>query len=211
MTTRVKVCGITSVQDALDAVACGADAIGLVFYPPSPRAVTVEQAKSIALSVGPFVTVVGLFVNASQAEVNKVLAAVPIQVLQFHGDENNDFCSQFSRPWYKAIRMAPDLDVTEQTQAFSGSHGLLFDAWQKDKYGGTGATFEWARIPQIDRAVILAGGLNPDNVERAVKTVRPYAVDVSGGVERSPGKKCPQKMQQFIERAKSALDGENSE
>ena len=152
----------------------------------------------------PIVTLVGLFVNASAEQVREVLDVVPLHVVQFHGDEDSAFCQQFGRPWYKAIRMAPELDVAAQAEAFSQSHGLLFDAWQKDKYGGTGATFEWHRIPQIAQPVILAGGLIPDNVAEAVKTVRPYAVDVSGGVESAPGVKCPQKMQQFIERAKGA-------
>ncbi|MDM3871668.1 phosphoribosylanthranilate isomerase [Porticoccus sp. W117] len=204
MSTRVKICGITSVEDARHALQAGADAIGLVFYDKSPRFVETDVARQISAAVGPFVTLVGLFVNASAEQVNKVLGTVPLQVLQFHGDESSDFCRQFGRPWYKAIRMAPDLGVAEQVQAFGDSHGLLFDAWQADKYGGTGATFEWQRIPAMNKPVILAGGLTPENVVEAVKTVRPYAVDISGGVESSPGKKCPQKMQQFIERAKSA-------
>ncbi|MGS2723292.1 phosphoribosylanthranilate isomerase [Porticoccus sp. GXU_MW_L64] len=204
MATRVKICGITSVDDARQALDVGADAIGVVFYEPSPRAVSVQQVRQIASAVGPFVTLVGLFVNASADTINNVLKSVPLQLLQFHGDEPPEFCEQFGMPWCKAIRMAPDLDVVAEAEKFANAQALLFDAWQKDKYGGTGKVFEWQRVPQLGKPVILAGGLNPDNVVEAVKTVRPYAVDVSGGVEAAKGVKSPEKMQQFIERAKSA-------
>lgn len=206
-TVRVKICGITSVVDAQQAVAAGADAIGLVFYDKSPRAVTVGQAAEIAAAVGPYVSVVGLFVNAGVEEVRSVLRRVPLHVLQFHGDEDESFCRQFNRPWYKAIRVGPELDVAAEMARFSAACGVLLDAWSDDKYGGTGKTFDWQRVPQSDRAVVLAGGLTPENVAEAVATVKPYAVDVSGGVEQAPGKKCPEKVRQFIESAKALTFG----
>ena len=202
---RIKICGITSVEDALHAVSAGADAIGLVFYPQSPRAVSVQQAAEIAVAVGPYVTVVGLFVNADAEQVHSVLSKVPLHILQFHGDEDARFCEQFKRPWYKAIRMSPVLDPQQEMENFENAAGYLFDAWSKDIYGGTGETFDWQRIPQSDRPIILAGGLTPDNIAQAVAMVKPYGVDVSGGVEREPGQKCPQKIQQFIENAKSLV------
>ena len=202
-TVRVKICGITSVADAQQAVAAGADAIGLVFYAKSPRAVSIELAVEIALAAGPYVSVVGLFVNADAGEVNAVLERVPLHVLQFHGDEDQAFCRQFNRPWYKAIRMNPELDIAAEIERFSGACGVLFDAWHKDKYGGTGETFDWQRVPHANRAVVLAGGLMPENVAEAVAAVKPYAVDVSGGVELAPGKKCPHKVRQFIDSAKA--------
>ncbi|MBL4781874.1 MAG: phosphoribosylanthranilate isomerase [Porticoccaceae bacterium] len=203
MNTRVKICGITNLEDAEAAVAAGADAIGLVFYPPSSRYVTPSVAAQIVAALGPFVTTVGLFVNEEALVVKETLALTGLQLLQFHGDEPAQYCRQFDRPYIKALRMSPDLNPAVAMAAYPGASGYLFDAWQPDKFGGTGATFDWQRI--VDLAadnVILAGGLNPDNVAEAVDRVRPYAVDVSGGVEQVPGKKDSVLLKAFISAAK---------
>lgn len=202
---RVKICGITSVADAQLAVNAGADAIGLVFYEPSPRAVSIEQAREIAASVGPFVTVVGLFVSADEAFIREVLANVALHVLQFHGDESHEFCEQFQRPYMKAIRMRPELDVAQEIADFPSAAAILLDAYRPGVPGGTGETFDWQRVPlQAMRPIVLAGGLTPENVALAVQSTQVYGVDVSGGVESSPGKKDAQKVEQFIHNAKHA-------
>ncbi len=208
---RVKICGITSVEDAVDAVRAGADAIGLVFYEPSPRYVDITSAARIAKAVGAFTTIVGLFVNANTESINAVLSQVPLHVLQFHGDESVAFCEQFQRPYMKAIRMKPGIDVTAAIGSYPSASGILLDAYQKGVPGGTGEVFDWDRVPvsgQGEQAhyppIILAGGLNSSNVKQAVQQVHPYAVDVSGGVEVSPGKKDAQKVANFINQAKSA-------
>ncbi len=202
---RVKICGITSVADAQLAVNAGADAIGLVFYEPSPRAVSIEQAREIAASVGPFVTVVGLFVSADEAFIREVLANVALHVLQFHGDESREFCEQFQRPYMKAIRMRPELDVAQEIADFPSAAAILLDAYRPGVPGGTGETFDWQRVPlQAMRPIVLAGGLTPENVALAVQSTQVYGVDVSGGVESSPGKKDAQKVEQFIHNAKHA-------
>jgi phosphoribosylanthranilate isomerase len=201
---RVKICGITSVDDALVAVKAGADAIGLVFYEPSPRCVNIEQAEAIARAVGPLVTVVALFVNASSDVIENILKRVPIHVMQFHGDEPAEFCEQFSRPYLKALRMHEDLDVDETIGLFSSASGILLDAYTPGVPGGTGETFDWQRVPKDSgRPIILAGGLNPENIRRAVAETSIYGVDVSGGVERAPGIKDAQKIESFIQAAKS--------
>ena len=201
---RVKICGITSVADAQLAVNAGADAIGLVFYEPSPRAVSIEQAREIAASVGPFVTVVGLFVSADEAFIREVLANVALHVLQFHG-ESREFCEQFQRPYMKAIRMRPELDVAQEIADFPSAAAILLDAYRPGVPGGTGETFDWQRVPlQAMRPIVLAGGLTPENVALAVQSTQVYGVDVSGGVESSPGKKDAQKVEQFIHNAKHA-------
>lgn len=202
---RVKICGITSVDDGLLAVNAGADAIGLVFYAPSPRYVSIEVAASIATSVGPFVSTVGLFVNADAETIWQVLAAVPLQVLQFHGDESAAFCEQFQRPYMKAIRMKPDINVEDVIRAYPSAVGILLDAYQKGVPGGTGETFDWARVPSSSASlppIVLAGGLTPSNVQAAVQQTMPYGVDVSGGVEQVAGKKDQQKVINFIKNAK---------
>jgi len=200
---KVKICGITCLEDAQAAVAAGADAIGLVFYPPSSRYVTPTVAAQIVAELGPFVTTVGLFVNAEAKVVKETLALTSLQLLQFHGDESEEYCRQFQRPYIKALRMSPDLDPSQAMAAYPGACGYLFDAWQADKFGGTGKTFDWQRIVGLaGDNVILAGGLNPDNVETAVQAVRPYAVDVSGGVELAPGKKDHLALKAFIKAAK---------
>lgn len=203
LTTKVKICGITSSEDAQAAVAAGADAIGLVFYPPSSRYVTPRVAAQIVAELGPFVTTVGLFVNEDAEVVKETLALTNLQLLQFHGDESEEYCRQFQRPYIKALRMSPDLDPSQAMAVYPGACGYLFDAWQPDKFGGTGKTFDWRRIDGLaSDKLILAGGLNPDNVEAAVQAVRPYAVDVSGGVELAPGKKDHLALKAFIKAAK---------
>jgi phosphoribosylanthranilate isomerase len=202
---RVKICGITSVADAQMAVKAGADAIGLVFYAPSPRAVSIAQAREIAASVGPFVTVVGLFVDATEAFVSEVLTNVALHVLQFHGDESREFCEQFQRPYMKAIRMRPELDVDQAIAEYPSAAAILLDAYRPGVPGGTGETFDWQRVPAPSaRPIVLAGGLTPENIALAVESTQVYGVDVSGGVELAPGKKDAHKIEQFIHNAKHA-------
>ncbi|MES9882480.1 MAG: phosphoribosylanthranilate isomerase [Sedimenticola sp.] len=199
MRVRVKICGITRPEDARQAVSMGADAIGLVFYPPSPRAVSAEQAAEIVHGLPPFVTVVGLFVNASRGEVADILARTRLDLLQFHGDETPEACSGHGRPFIKALRMREGIDLTELREHYGDAAGLLLDSYQKGVPGGTGATFEWERIPQwMAGEIILAGGLSAGNVESAIHQVRPYAVDVSGGVEREKGIKDGSKIDAFM-------------
>lgn len=199
MVTRVKICGITRPEDARHAARCGADAIGLVFYPPSPRSVTLEQARQIVAALPPFVSTVGLFVDASRDEVQQVLSQVALDLLQFHGDEAPQDCEGHGRPYLKAIRMRQVTDVLAEAQRYRNAKGLLLDSYTPGVPGGTGQSFDWSRIPErLDRAVILAGGLNPDNVAAAILQTRPYAVDVSGGVERAKGIKDPEKIRAFI-------------
>lgn len=199
MRTRVKICGITCPQDALVAVDQGADAIGLVFYPPSLRAVTLEQADSIVRVVPPFVTIVGLFVDAGHAAVAEVLAHTRIDLLQFHGNEVPEACGGHGRPYIKAVRMRDDVDLDLLRERYSEATGLLLDTYQKGKPGGTGEVFNWEMIPADIRSdIVLAGGLAPENIEGAIRQVRPYAVDVSGGVEREKGIKDESKIAAFM-------------
>lgn len=203
--TRIKICGITRVRDALDAVRLGADAIGLVFYPPSPRNVDLVRAREIAGAVPPFVTVVGLFVNERPQRIAEVLATVPLNLLQFHGDETQAQCLAAGRPYVKAARMRPDLDLVEYARSFPTAQGLVLDAFV-DGYGGSGKTFDWSLIPQsIPLPVVLSGGLTGDNVAEAIRRVRPWAVDCSSGVESARGIKDATKIAQFISRVR---DGE---
>jgi len=198
--TRVKICGITRVEDALAASNAGADAIGLVFYGKSPRNVSIEQARSIVASLPAFVTCVGLFVNALASEVEAVLRQVGLDLLQFHGDESPAYCQGFLRPYIKALRMKVDADPTVFGAGHAAARGLLLDAWEPDQFGGTGKTFDWQRIGPAAGAsrIILAGGLTPANVAGAITTVRPWAVDVSSGVEQAPGIKSHQLIEHFI-------------
>lgn len=199
MRTRVKICGITRPEDARAAAAGGADAIGLVFYPPSPRAISIEQARAICAASPPFVTRVALFVEPEPAFVNAVLDAVAIDLLQFHGDETAALCEGFARPYIKAIAVRDGYDVGAAMATHPQASGFLFDAWQPETRGGGGIAFDWTRLPQAAAApAILAGGLTPDNVEDAVRRVRPYAVDVSSGVEASKGVKSADKIAAFI-------------
>lgn len=206
MRTRVKICGLTRTEDVQAACEAGADAIGLVFYPPSPRAVTVEQARLILLDVPPFVTVTALFVNPSVDEVQAVLAQIPaISLLQFHGDESAAFCRQFGRAYIKAIPMRDDVDLAQQALLYEDALGLLVDTYKPGIPGGSGESFDWHRLPQsLSKPLILAGGLTPNNVAEAIQQVAPYAVDVSGGVEASKGVKDTAKVIAFIASVASA-------
>jgi len=199
MRTRVKICGITNRQDARDAADLGADAIGLVFYPASPRAVTVSQAREVVAGLPPFVSVVGLFVNAERAQIAEALAGCRIDLLQFHGQECPDYCAGHGRPYLKAVRMREGVDLAAERARYATASALLLDTYQPGVPGGTGAAFDWARVPAaLAGEVILAGGLTSDNVAAAVRQVRPYAVDVSGGVERAKGRKDRDKMAAFM-------------
>lgn len=199
MRTRVKICGITRIEDAHSAVEHGADAIGLVFFERSPRHVTMEQAARISAAVGPFVTVVGLFVDALPAEIRQVLERVPLGLLQFHGQETNDDCARYGVPFVKSVAIKPGVDVQAQSRAYPDASGLLLDAWLPQTHGGGGRTFDWEQVPRdLGMPVILAGGLTPDNVAVAIRRVRPYAVDVSSGVESAKGVKSAAKIAAFM-------------
>ncbi|HLP97146.1 MAG TPA: phosphoribosylanthranilate isomerase [Sideroxyarcus sp.] len=201
--TRIKICGITREQDLRAVADGGADAIGLVFYDKSPRHVEVAQAAKLAHAVPPFVTVVGLFVNPTVDYVREVLAKVPLDVLQFHGEETPDFCRQFGRPYLKAIRVKAGVDLVECAARYADAQGLLLDAYVDGTQGGTGESFDWTLIPQkLALPVILSGGLHAGNVVRAIKQVRPYAVDVSSGVEAGKGIKDAAKVAAFIKEVK---------
>ncbi|EGH03960.1 N-(5'-phosphoribosyl)anthranilate isomerase [Pseudomonas amygdali pv. morsprunorum] len=196
---RSKICGITRIEDALAAAEAGADAIGLVFYPKSPRAVTVLQARAIIAALPPFITTVGLFVNASRCELNETLDAVALDMLQFHGDETPDECDGYHRPYIKALRVKAGDDIAQVCRTYRNARGVLLDTYVEGVPGGTGETFDWALIPDdLDKPVILAGGLTSANVAQAIAQVRPYAVDVSGGVEKSRGIKDREKILAFM-------------
>jgi len=197
--TRVKICGITRAEDAGAVVAYGADALGLVFYPDSPRYVALEQARAIADSVAPLVTIVGLFVNPLPATVKSVLDTIPLGLLQFHGAEVNDDCNQFGLPFIKSIAVRDDVDVLSRMQGYPDASGFILDAWQPRTHGGGGEIFDWDQVPDKPPApVILAGGLTPENVALAISTTRPYAVDVSSGVESAKGIKSAEKIAAFM-------------
>lgn len=186
--TRSKICGITRIEDGLVAAQQGADAIGLVFYPPSPRHVSIPQAASIAVALPPFVTSVGLFVNPAAAEVEAVLRELRLDLLQFHGDETPEFCAGFGVPYLKAVRVKPGVDLLQYAIRFRAAKGLLLDAFVAGQAGGTGQSFDWDLIPEgLPLPVILSGGLDPDNVRAAIERVKPWAVDVSSGVEAGKG------------------------
>ena len=201
--TRVKICGITRVEDAVAAASSGADAIGLVFYQNSPRHVGIAQAKQLADALPPFVAVVGLFVNAEAAFVREVLASVPLDMLQFHGDESPVYCTQFTKPYLKAIRVKAGVDLLQCASDFRSARGLLLDAHVEGIPGGTGTAFDWVLIPKrLSLPVILSGGLDAENVAAAIRQVRPYAVDVSSGVEAGKGIKDAVKIAAFINEVK---------
>lgn len=203
--TRIKFCGITSVEDARSAVSAGADAIGLVFHPDSPRHVSPAQACAIAAAVPALVSVVGLFVNPTSEQVREVLQQVRIDLLQFHGDEGQDFCAGFGRPWMKALRVKPEMDVTGTIANYPKATAVLLDAWHPQVAGGSGEGFDWnlieASLPR--ERLVLAGGLDADNVADAITSVRPFAVDVSSGIEEAPGKKSAALMQSFYQAVAS--------
>ena len=200
---RVKICGITRVEDALAAAHAGADAIGLVFYAASPRAISVEQACAIQRALPPFISTVGLFVDASADQIRQVLTQVRLDMLQFHGNEPDDFCQQFGIPYLKAIRVRPGQDVNAAAAQWPGACGILLDSYRPGIPGGTGEVFDWTMIPAERKwSLILAGGLDAGNIQQAISLVAPWAVDVSGGVELSKGKKDIAKINAFIGEAK---------
>lgn len=204
---RSKICGITRIEDALVAVDAGADAIGLVFYAKSPRAVGVAQAKAILAALPPFVTTVGLFVNIERAELNAILAEVPLDLLQFHGDETLADCEGYGRPYIKALRVKPGDDVAAQIAAYPSAAGILLDTFVAGVPGGTGEAFDWSLVPRgVKTPIILAGGLTPENVRGAIEQVRPYGVDVSGGVEASKGIKDAAKVRAFVGESRRTLE-----
>ncbi len=204
--TRVKICGITRSEDALAAAALGVDAIGLVFYAKSPRFVEIEQAASICRQLPAFVTTVALFMDAEPAQVNEVIRQTRVDLLQFHGSEDPAYCSQFARPYIKALGMGGDDSsaLIEHSRAYSEAQAVLLDSHVHGAAGGTGETFDWAQLPQLDRPVILAGGLNVDNVADAIRQVQPWAVDVSSGVEADKGIKSAELMSAFVQEVLNA-------
>jgi phosphoribosylanthranilate isomerase len=205
MATAVKICGITRPEDALAAARAGAHAIGLVFYAKSPRHVTPARAAEILRVLPPFVTTVGLFVDATAEEVRAALAEAPVGLLQFHGDETPEFCRQFKRPYVKAVRVKAGVNLLQYAQDFHDAKALLLDAYVEGLHGGSGAAFDWTLIPRgLPLPVILSGGLTPENVTEAVRRVRPSAVDVSSGVESAKGIKDAQKIAAFIKGVRNA-------
>ncbi|RZG81257.1 phosphoribosylanthranilate isomerase [Acinetobacter sp. WCHAc060033] len=207
MRTRAKICGITRPQDIQAAVQAGVDAIGLVFFEPSPRYVNVELAQQLAKLIPPYVNIVGLFVNATAEDIAQVLEQVPLDVIQFHGDESAEQCRQIAhynkRRWYKAIQVKPDATSAEiistiQQYQQAGASAMLLDAWHPELKGGTGHSFDWSQFPKLDIPLILAGGLKPENIEDAIQTTQAYAVDVSGGVESAKGIKDQQLIERFM-------------
>lgn len=204
---RTKICGITRVEDALCAVSSGADAIGLVFYEPSPRNVSIETAQKICAALPPFITVVALFVDESRSVIERVCSELPVSLLQFHGDESEQQCTGFPIPYIKAIKIRTDTDLADAELKFKTAQAILVDTYKKGVAGGTGELFDWSLLPALHvKPLILAGGLVPENVESAIRTVKPYAVDVSGGVEFSKGIKDHEKVSQFIKEVSSGCE-----
>lgn len=203
MRVRAKICGITRVDDALAAARCGADAIGLVFYENSPRHVSIEQAQSIVAALPPFVSVVALFVNANKAYIDEVVSSLRVDILQFHGEEVETDCVQYNLPYMKAVRVKEGTNLIQYEKNYSSACALLLDTYSEKMVGGTGETFNWSLIPaELSMPVVLAGGLNQHNVSDAIKQVKPYAVDVSGGVEKSKGVKDPEKIAAFLRQVR---------
>jgi phosphoribosylanthranilate isomerase len=205
MRTRVKICGFTGVADAVCAAELGVDAIGLVFYPSSPRNVSIEQAAIISKALPAFVSVVALFVDAEPALIREVLSKVRVDCLQFHGDETADSCRLYDKSYIKAIRMRPGTDIARLAAQYHDAAGLLLDAYHPGIQGGSGSGFDWDLIPQCrSLPIILAGGLTPENAREAIKVVKPYALDVSSGVEAGKGIKDAAKMAAFIRKTNQA-------
>ncbi|KJH68072.1 phosphoribosylanthranilate isomerase [Chromobacterium violaceum] len=203
MVVRIKVCGITRPEDGAEAARLGADAVGLVFYGKSPRNVSIEQARAVIAALPPFVSVVALFVNPAREWVEQVLAGCAVDVLQFHGEESAEFCRSFHRPYLKAVRVRPGVDLLEAARLYPDARGLLTDAFVEGAHGGTGTTFDWALLPDdLPLPLILSGGLDEKNIAEAVRRVRPAAVDVSSGVEAGKGIKDAARMAAFISGAR---------
>lgn len=199
MRTRIKICGITREEDAHAAVALGVDAIGLVFYRPSPRYVTPERARAIAEAVAPFIATTAVFVNPTRDEVEQVIMQCGVTLLQFHGDEPPGFCAGFSRPYMKAARIRPGMDLLEYLSPYASARAWMLDAFHSELWGGTGGTFDWGLVPKdMAKPIILSGGLTSDNVGGAIRSTRPYAVDVSTSVEAVKGVKDPAKIAAFV-------------
>lgn len=199
---KIKICGFTQAQNARDAALLGIDAIGLVFYDKSPRYVEIQRALEIVQALPPFINRVGLFVNADSYFIDEVLCEVPLDTLQFHGDETPQECQQYGLPFMKALRVNEQTNIPKLAQDYHQANGLLLDAYNSTTYGGTGESFDWSLAKvELDLPIILAGGLNPETVGKAIQQVSPYAVDVSSGVESSKGIKDIQKIQQFIQQA----------
>jgi len=197
--TRVKICGITNIEDAKVAEDAGAYAIGLVFYKNSPRYIDISKAKEIVKNVTPLLNCVGLFVDADKAYINNILEQVNLDILQFHGQESEQACALYNKPYIKAIRMNEEINLLEEVKEYFSAKALLLDTYVEGILGGTGKVFDWNMIPRnLEKPIILAGGLNVDNVKDAINKVNPYAVDVSGGVEIEQGKKDPDKIKEFI-------------
>ena len=204
--TRIKICGITRAEDLAAAVNAGADAVGFVFYPPSPRYLTPDRAAELARGVPPFVTRVGLFVNSEPAVVTATLDAVPLDLLQFQGEESPEFCQQFGRPYVKVARMRPGFDLIEFARLFASAQGLLLDAYVEG-YGGTGQQFDWALVPdELPMPIVVAGGLTADNVGEVIARLQPWGVDVSSGVEQAKGIKDKDRIAAFIAAVRTADD-----
>ena len=203
--TRVKICGICSLDDAHAAIEAGADALGFVFYEKSPRAVSAEQAAAIVRQLPAFVSSVGLFVNADAERLRSVLAQCPLDLLQFHGDESPQFCESFGHPYLRALRMREGVDVIAEAANYPSARAILLDSYKPGVPGGTGESFDWQRIPRERHfPLLLAGGLHSDNVAAGIASCRPWAVDVSGGVEASPGVKSAARIRQFIQAVADA-------
>jgi phosphoribosylanthranilate isomerase len=203
--TRIKICGIRDEAMARVAAQAGADAIGLVFHPASARAVDAGRARAIAAAVPPFVTVVGLFVNHEEQAVREILARVPLAMLQFHGDEPPEYCDQFGLPWMRAVRVGKGVDLLEWRQRYSRAAALLLDANVAGQFGGTGIAFDWSLVPApLARSVVLSGGLDAGNVGRAIHALRPWAVDVSSGVEAQRGVKDAARIEEFMRSVRDA-------
>jgi phosphoribosylanthranilate isomerase len=204
MRTRVKICGITRIEDAMAAAQAGADAIGFVFDPKSPRHIHPDQALKIARALPPFITIVGLFVNAAPDTIEGVLGHVPLDLIQFHGDEKPEQCRRYHRSYIKAIHMQSNIELREKARLYGDATGLLLDTYVADVAGGSGQAFDWNRVPRdLGRPLILAGGLTPENVGAAIRQVHPYAVDVSSGVESSRGVKDAAKISAFVEAVRN--------
>ncbi|MDO4694807.1 MAG: phosphoribosylanthranilate isomerase [Eikenella sp.] len=203
MNTRIKICGFTRPEDARTAAGLGADALGLVFYPGSKRHIGIDTARDIAAVLPPFASIVALFVNAEAAHVREVLTQVPVDMLQFHGDEPPAFCRQFERPYLKAVRVRGADDIVQAAARYADARALLLDAHVADEYGGTGRAFDWSVLPDsLAVSWILSGGLHAGNVAAALRQTGARTVDVSSGVESAPGIKCPHKMREFIRQVR---------
>lgn len=204
MRTRIKVCGLTRPQDVEAVAAAGADAFGLVFYPPSPRCLDVATARALRLSAPVFLTSVAVFANPDRAQVEAVLSEVRPDLLQFHGEESPEFCRSFSWPYVKAGRVRPGVDLLKYWAAFSDAKAWLADAWVSE-YGGVGAGFDWSLLPEkCDRPIVVSGGLEPENVGAAIQRLRPWAVDVSSGVESAKGIKDASRIEAFVREVRNA-------